>query len=462
MLKDKRNEIIAYVKAHRAFINTNTEALSIYEGNLLPYIEKIMQESLSPQYYNAIRHRILPINILQRFIDKVSATYSKPPQRLSENVKSQEFVDFYSKKLEINQSAGIADVYSNLFKGFAWEPYVDKNGEPAIRELPFNSFLVMSDSSVNPEEETIFIKFMGGKSNEEGSLLLHVYTNEEFDAFYLDGKEETEHLIENQGLNVIGTIPFVYGKRQKNRLLPVLDSDLLKICKAIPVMLSDASGAQMFQCFSILYGIDVSFENATMSPNVIWSLKSDRESEKTPSVGTIKPEADTQKVIEFVTTIFILWLESKGIRVGSIGSSNGVGSSSGISKIIDEIDVWEIRKKSQAWFEKDEKELWNIKLPAIHNYWIKSGLVSPSKVPGLVPEGVEMDINVKFEEPKPMKTKQEEIAEIKSEMELGTMTLEQAIKKLHPDYDEEKVQEILLNKEESSSKEEPLNDGMQS
>lgn len=442
MLKEKRKQIIEYVKAHADFLKQNSEALNIYEGNLLPYIDHILKTSLSPNYYNSIKDRVLPVNILQRFIDKVSVTYSKPPLRISDESKNQEFVDFYVKSLSINQSGYIADAYSNLFKGYAWEPYIDKNGSPAIRELPFNSFMVMSDSIVNPEEETIFIKFMGQKNEDPDSLLLHVYTDSEFDAFYMGGAEATEYLLENKGVNTVGTIPFVYGKRQKNRLVPVLDSDMLKICKAIPVMLTDAAGAQMYQSFTQIFGIDVSFENAKIGPNVIWSLKSDRESEKNPQIGTIKPEADTDKVIQFVITVFTFWLETKGIRVGSIGSIDGANAASGISKIIDELDVWEIRKKSQEWFEKDEGELWNIKLPKIHNYWIKSGMVNPSTVPGLMPE-TELDVRVEFEEPKPMQSRKELIDEISAELDLGTMTKEQAIKLLHPDYTEDEIAKTI-------------------
>lgn len=446
MLKQKRKMIIDYIKAHRKFLSQNTEALDIYEGNLKPYVDSILQSSLSANYYHSIKDRILPINILQRFVDKVSTTYSKPPSRKSENPRSQEFVDFYQNTLQVNNSMSIADAYSHLFKGFALEPYINKNGVPALRELPFNSFLVMSDSLVNPEEETIFIKFMGKMTQDEETLLLFVYTDTEFDAFYLNGNEATEYLIENEGINVIGTIPFVYGKRQKNRLIPTLDTDMLSIAKAIPCMITDGAGAQMYQAFSIIYGVDISTENLKMSPNALWSIKSDRESDKNPQLGVLTPTAQTDKIMEFVTTTFTLWLETKGVRVGSTGSMDAANMSSGISKIIDEMDVHELKKKSQYWFKQDEEELWNVKLPKIHNYWIKSGLLNPSMIPQLMPEEQDPEIYVEFEAPRPMMSRMEEISEVKAEIELGTMTMEQAIRKLHPDMDDEMISETLSNR----------------
>ena len=445
MLKYKRSEIIEYVKQNRSFLKTNAEALDIYDGNLLPYVDAIMQKTLSAQYYSAIKERIIPINVVQRYIDKVSTAYAKSPSRMSksQNVRVDEFVTFYKKALGMSVSGQIADQYSNLSKGFAWEPFVNKNRKPAMRELAFDKFLVMSDSSVSPEDETIFIKFMGYKTSDEDSLLLFVYTDAEFDAFYMNGQEASEYMIDNEGLNPVGVIPFVYGKRQKNKLLPTLDTDMLSIGKTIPVMISDAAGAQMFQCFSLMYGIDVNVENLVMAPNAFWSFKSDNE--KKPEIGTVKPQADTDKVLDFVMNIFIFWLETKGIRVGSIGSVTGSNLASGISKIIDEMDVYSIKKKQMEWFEKDEEELWNEKMPKIHNYWVQSGLVDPSTVPPITNDI--FDVKVEFPAIEPMISRQEEIANFKSELELRTMTREMVVRKLHPHFTDEQVLEVLNNAE---------------
>ncbi|MEY3881510.1 MAG: hypothetical protein RIQ94_2306, partial [Pseudomonadota bacterium] len=289
MLKDMRQEIIEYVRSHSVLLKTNKEALDIYDGNLKPYIDNILKTSLSSNYYNAIKDRILPINILQRYVNKVSTTYSKPPKRECENPAHKEFLDFYSDAFSINNSAMICDVYSNLFKGFAWEPYVDKDGLPALRELPFDRFLVMSNSKTSPEDETIFIKIMGNKGDSDDTVLLHVYTDLEFDAFYMGGESADEYMIENQGINLYGVIPFVYGKRQKHKLIPTLDSDMLSITKAISVQLSDMAGALMFSCFPILYGIDINAENVVLTPNAFWSMKSDKDSDKTPVIGVLQP-----------------------------------------------------------------------------------------------------------------------------------------------------------------------------
>lgn len=179
MLRDLRPEIIKHVNKHKEFLRRNCEVLDIYDGNLLPYIDAIMKRTLSANYYDTIRDRTIPINIIQRFIDKVSTAYEKPPTRQSESEIAQEFVDFYVEAFDLNVSGQIADQYANLCKGFAWEPHVDSNGKPAIRELSFDKFLVMSTSKVSPEEEDIFIKFMGYASDDEGSLLLFVYTKDE-------------------------------------------------------------------------------------------------------------------------------------------------------------------------------------------------------------------------------------------------------------------------------------------
>jgi hypothetical protein len=105
------------------------------------------------------------------------------------------------------------------------------------------------------------------------------------------------------------------------------------------------------------------------------------------------------------------------------------------------MDAYEVRKKSMEWFKKDEEELWNKKLPMIHNYWIMSGMIDASLVPPMIVGDVEIEIE--FEAPKPMLSRAEEIANIKAELDMGTMTMEAAILSLHPDYSEDIISEMI-------------------
>lgn len=438
-LRFQREWIIQKIKDHQKFFLVNAEKLDIYEGNLLPYIDKIMQLTLAPQYYNAIKERILPVNVLQKYVDKVSIAYVKGPKRETKDKVAQEFLDYFTKALDINTSGMVADSYSAMFKGFAWEPYITAQGIPKLRELAYDRFLVLSDSKINPEEGNIFVKIIGNPCDEKGNCLVFTYTDNEFDSFYMDNTDAPEYRAINGGLNQVGTIPFVYGKRQKNKLIPTQDSDILAFSKSIPVMLSDAAGAQMFQCFTVMYGIDVNFDDIKLSPNAIWNLKSEVGSDKEPQVGTLNPSADTDKVVKFIVTCFVLWLETKGIRVGSIGAIDAGNLASGISKIVDEMDVNKLVNKSMDWFEVDETELWNKKLPKIHRYWVETGLIDPS----IAPVVDEPNIEIKFERPEPMVAYSEELKDVEKELELGTMTFKDALLKLHPEYSPEKIAELI-------------------
>jgi hypothetical protein len=104
------------------------------------------------------------------------------------------------------------------------------------------------------------------------------------------------------------------------------------------------------------------------------------------------------------------------------------------------MDTTNLTIKSQTWFKKDEREFW-YKMGKIHNYWIESGLVEPSGIPSLIVGDV--DVSVEFEKPEATISRSEEISNVKQELELKTMTLKQAVLKLHPSYTEEEIEEVL-------------------
>lgn len=450
-LKDKRKMIIDRQKSLETYLNYNHVLLNIFRGGLLPEIEKILKSSLTEQYFNAIKDRILPLNVLPRYISKLAKAYATSPQRVCENEQEQMFVDYYTRVLCLNKRGMSADNYANLFKGFAWDPYISAKGMPKLRTLPFDRFFVVSEDQEDPNQVDIFVKLIGKREvmSELGKRdlkeVFYTYTDTEFDAFDQDGNTYFPALAENEGINPYGVIPQVYGNRGDDELIPTQDTDLLQFTTVVPVMFSDIAGAAMFQCFSLMYGIDVNAENLVMAPNAFWSLKSDQKSDKEPKIGVIKPEVDIDKFVGLIINSFVFWLETKGIRVNGVGSMNASEVASGISKIIDEMDTYEVRKQNIKNLEEDEQALWK-NLAKLHNYWIKSGMLADKSAPGLVNPDIE--VKVIYDEPRPFKTREQILAEIESEMKLGIIGRLDAAKKLYPDFDEDAVREMLERADE--------------
>lgn len=446
-LQDKIEHIANSIKDNSEYFRNNEDRLDIYEGNLLPYVDKVLQKTLSDNYYNAIKERIIPINVLTRVIDKMSKVYIDNPNRSSKDAATKKWIAEVEKSSSINMIMGVCDSYSHLFKGYLLQPYVSDE-EIKLRPVAYDRFMPFSKSD-NPEKMTGLAVIMGEKIGIDGKKYKSVFYYED-DIFIPiligNGKPriDTEKLEGNDGENVFGFIPYVYGNRSLTRIMPKQDTDIMQIAKTIPVMLSDLGGAVMFQCFSVLYGIDINADNLTMTPNAFWSLKSDQKSDTRPEIGTIKPQVDSDKARDFIKDVFSLWLETKGVRIGSIGSMNGANSASGISKIIDEMDVYELKKQQIEFFKKEENELWQ-KLVKMNNHWSKLGEIDTA----ILPEDVE--ITVEFDEPRPEISRDVEVETLKKEVDSKFTDRETAMIKLHPDLSPKEIQAMKEKIDEEKS-----------
>ena len=215
----------------------------------------------------------------------------------------------------------------------------------------------------------------------------------------------------------------------------------MALTKMIPLLLTDLSGAIMFQCFSIVWGIDVNAENLTMSPNAFWSLKSDITSQKEPKLGTIKPEADIQKVLDYITSTFTFWLETRGIRIGSVGQIDAANASSGIAKIIDEMDSTELVQKSQMCFQHDESMFWST-LKQMSNYWLSQSLITTNEKPEFFMD--DFQVITQFDPPQPQVDRATEVNTVKMERDAGFISTRKAIEQLYPDLTGEQIENQLM------------------
>ena len=85
---------------HQDYLDNNVEALEIYEGDLEDKVLRILQATLSAEYFRTICDRVIPINFMPKMIDKMAQVYSVSPKRTCE--PEQDFITDYEKWLDLD------------------------------------------------------------------------------------------------------------------------------------------------------------------------------------------------------------------------------------------------------------------------------------------------------------------------------------------------------------------------
>lgn len=433
-------------KKYRPWLQHNAVLHDIFEGNLLEYVLNDLKMQLNPKAFEQIKHRVLPVNVLRRVIDKLSKIYSETPTRKVEGGKESDQIalEYWVKQMSVNSVMAEDCSFYNLFKWTCAEPYLH-NGKPKLRSIPSDRFLFLSDDNVDPTSPTHFVKIMG--YSEDKLAILYVYTKDEFQIMNEDGDllKGLMDKYQNEGKNEFGALPAVYLNRSKHAVIPKPDSDTLAMTKAIPVLLTDLNFAIMYQSFSIVYGIDIDLENINMSPNSIWSLKSDPTApDRTPQVGTIKPTVDISETTKFILEAFSLWMETKNIKA-SVNQSENMAS--GFSKVIDEMDTSRERQSQVPVFAKAENELYRLIANHMIPVWSKDPMFD---VQYLLPKDI--NVEVEFPEQKPDVSESIKIDNAIKKLRANLTTRELAIREANPELTEEQIEEIL---EETGGEESP-------
>ena len=449
-LIERIDELLTDIKDLDLFYEHNEDMLDIYEGNLLPYVEKMMQDTLDPRYFKLIKHRILPINFTQKIVGKLAKSYGEDPLRKCDE---QEFIDDMTNRIQTSSKMALAEKYSYLNRGYAIKPKLTNKGKIKADVIPYDKFFVKADDPSDRSMPTVFVEFIGKterqvvEKNGQNDIIdidcYIAYTDTEIIGFDKNGTHMVEVAEALGYINPIGAIPFVYGNRSVSNIVPKQDTDFLKLSKILPLMLSDINGAIMFQCFTLIYGIDVEFNDATMSPNAIWDLSSKSKSEKTAQIGTLQPTVDSDKALTFFKNVLSFWLDSKGIDAGSIMQLESQAMASGLSKAMDELDTTEARKESINYLAQEEKALY-ILLAKMNNYWIGVPEARDLKLKLVDVKSVEDTIEIEFKEPMAKLDYTTEIDNSIKMLKDGLSYREKEVKRLSPYMSDEEIDQVFF------------------
>lgn len=453
-LKEDLPLLIEDIRAGAETTAHNEILFNIFEGELLPYILEDLRAQLSKRSYDQVVHRVAPINVLKRIVDKLSRIYAKSPLRMPEGGVAQdtEMLTAYFETMQPNTYFGLGNEFFNLFKNTFVMPYLDR-GKGKIRVVPSNLFRVYSTDRVNPLRVTHYTQSMGtvkaekAYGNQYGTKtasyqknIFHAYTDDEFLVVDGDGKvvESEMNRLESDGSNPYGKIPGVYVNRSRHCLIPKCDSDTLCMTKLLPVILSDVNFAVMMQAFSIIYGINVTSEDLKLAPNAFWELKSDPSITTDPKVGIIKPEVDSDKVLSLIKAQLQMWLQSRNIKPGAMGDVTVENMASGVSKVLDEMDTSEDRQKQVPFFQDAEAEFWDLLINHMHPVWLATG---ETKFTREFSKG--FSVKVIFAEQRPIVDTSKVIADERSKLDAGLTYRKAAITALNPDATPEQIDEIM-------------------
>ena len=448
MLKHEIKDLLTDIKQRQGYIDHNEKLIDIYEGNLAPYVEAELGKQLSEKSLEGAIGRIPPINILTKLVDKLSRIYQENPVRSVPDGSDSdaELLKWYEQCFKINATMNQSNEFFNMSKSTLIEPYLYK-GKPKLRAVPNDRFIVWSNDVFNPMEVTHVVilhsstNVVDGRGREHNERIYIAYTDEEVLVFDQDGKLRPDKQIElnfnEEGVNPYGKIPFVYVNKSANFLMPIHDTDLLRMTLLIPLMLADLNVSAMYQCFSIIFGIDIDAGDLVMAPNSFWSFNSDPASDKKPELGTIKPEVSIEEVLGLIQSELAFWLNSKGIKAASVGTISPDNAMSGIAKIIDEMDIAEDRKKQVDYFTGAEEDLWELVFSYMHPYWALTNQVENL---AQMPEGVKVVTD--FAEQLPLMSRGQLVADLKLEVEAGFTSTQRAIAKLNPKMDDAQIEEL--------------------
>lgn len=438
MLEPKHISELVSKKAH--YLRFNEVIIDIFEDNLQKYVIEDLKKQMSVQAFLEAMHRLSPINILPKVIDKLTNIYQTTVTReLIDGTETDlALLNYYETKMDINTYLNQSNELFNLCKATLIYPNVHK-GKPQLDVIENDRFIPVAIDPMHPTDLTHII-LLGEKIDQVDTYW--VWSDENFYITDSDNKVRYDLMAmynNEEGINPIGRLPFVYINESKRKIMPKQDQDMLSMVKLIPVMLTDLNLAAMYQSFSITYGINVDDQNLVRAPNAFWSLKSDATTDQAPQIGTIKPDVDYQQVLSLIEAQISMWLGTKGIKSSSIGSLTQDNFASGISKIIDEMDTFEARQKQTGYYKKAEKELWNLIMHSMHPYWLDSGRLEISA--RFSPNAsVKTDFSVQL----PTQSRGQIVRDLREEYASGFTTKRRVLESLNPHLSDREIDQLLF------------------
>lgn len=439
--KEIIDKVLSTENRHR--INEDKRRYKVYQGKLKDEIlQHLRKEFLLEKTVAAMAHRIVPINITQKIINKLAMVYREAPERSPSeaNENDQMLIDSYVRSMQLNQKMKFANRYFKLMKHVALEPFVGRDGYPKIRVLPSHTYTPLSYDELEPEKPTEFVKHVKTDCEDTRDMRFHYWSDEQF--LILDGEgsiviDEMVPLDNEDGLNTYGKIPFIYlAENDDGKLIPVADDDLISMQFVIATLLTDLTYASKYQAWSlyVLTGVDTS-QKVEMNPSAVLSLPEGAD------LKSIKADVDINQMLSQVETLVGMLLTTKNLSVGDIsGQIQANAAASGVAKMIDRSETTEDRIDQEQYFINAERDLWDLLANHMIPVWNDERMLA-DEMRGVFSSDFEIQVN--FPDQKPHVSDKELIEIQIMKLDNGLTTKKRALQEIHKDKTSQEVEELL-------------------
>lgn len=477
-LVDMIPELLVHFNNNKSHLQFNYRIFNVLQGQLKPEVEQsLRKEIISQSALNRCLQRIPSINIIKRVADKLSKVYTDKPTRIADSEGDDiAIMDVIAKTSEIDGVMVEANKLYNSVNSFALEPYV-QDGKQKIRVLTNHQFLPYSDSITNPNEMTVFMKFMGKRKKVIGSDfdengrqlsdrletlvdIITLYSDDEILVIDADGNVRSDVMGEmgmTSTKNPFARIPVLYKSRSKLQLIPYPNIEGLDMSILIPKLLTDLNYSAQFMSHSIIWTKNTDLAAASLNPDAVVNLGRADLDGHDPEMGTVDPKVNISENLRLIQFQAEGYFEDRGIKSKSAGM-NANNPESGIAKAVDEGDVTAEKKVQTEFFRCVESELWDL-IADMQNVWSNNNIVDEKRS---FTKDFSSSFRIEYAEMRVAKTQRQKLEEIGLMRDQRLITRKQALAELRPQLTDTQIDDwvVELEKEDQELMDNAINEAV--
>lgn len=474
-----------------------SEAFKGYEclkDHTANYVMLNLLNQFDPATVREMYYSIANISILRKVIDKLAKVYSSGVKRtIGDSEETTAELETAAKELGLNQAMRKTDRYYRTFKNTLLyiRPQKEENGKYCIElevKAPFRYDVVENPDNYKkplavilsdyvPTRETLYYLGDAAHAGREGNTRI-AKADENIGTITQaykppsgqiqdDGKDNDKrefvwwtkkyHFTTNakgkiipgktdeEQKNPIGELPFVnFAGDQEDCFWADGGSDLIDAGVKINTMITNADHIGVSQGFGQLFMTGKNLPRSVkVGPNHCVQLEYDKEDPE-PKIGFLGSNPPLTSLKEQIEMAVALMLSTNNLSRASFNTSlsSGKDFASGVALMIDRSEsIEDINEQAQIFIEK-EPEVWNVIGLWFDYYGSKQLLVDNLQTLKLPVKDLEK-VQVTFEEPQPIQSEAENLANLQLRKNLGLNTDVELIMKDNPGMTEEDAQKKL-------------------